>query len=75
MRKKTPEEIRAGVARKADMFKRFFNSADGEEILQALEEEFNHDQIVVPQDPHMTHYKLGQRDVVVYIRQLLRYEQ
>lgn len=66
-------KIKHELAHKAGAFKRVFLSADGEEVLQALRDEFNGD-VMFNSDPYKTAYNLGSRDLVVYIDQLLRYE-
>jgi len=62
----------AAIQRKADKVKQLFNSALGEEVLDILLEECDSDQIHVPNDPYTTAYNCGKRDVVVYIKQLMR---
>ena len=49
-----------------------FNTPAGKKVLRAMEEEF--DGVEIRQDsPHDTYYRLGQRDVVVYIKQMLKH--
>jgi hypothetical protein len=51
-------------------FQSVFKTPGGKEVLKALEDEF--DAMDIRDDnPHNTYYKLGQRDVVVYIKQML----
>ena len=69
---KTVDDVKLELARKIDLFKIVFNSEDGKKVLGALENEFDRDNLLVPGDPHSTHYNLGRRDVVVYIRQMLK---
>ena len=52
------------------MFRDVFNTPGGKEVLAALDAELNHPNIVGA-DPHMTYYKLGQRDIVMYIHEML----
>lgn len=66
----TRDEIMERLRTKVRYFHSTFTSTQGQVVLKALEEEFNHDNIK-SSDPHETYYRLGQRDVVVYIRQLL----
>lgn len=73
MAKKTPEQVKQELFKKADIVKRVLCTADGEKLLKFLEEEFDHEQIFTPGDPHHTAYRLGQRDVVVYLKQMKRY--
>lgn len=49
-----------------------FSTPEGKEVLKHLEQEFDAD-ILFERDPNVTAYNLGRRDVVVYIRQMLRY--
>jgi len=65
------EKILERLRAKSKNFNSVFSSPQGEQVLVALEEEFNHDNIMA-EDPYKTAYRLGQRDVVVYIRQLMR---
>lgn len=61
------------LARKASVLQRTFDSPLGKESLAILESEFDNEQIMVPGQPDTTHYNLGRRDVVVYIRQMIRF--
>jgi hypothetical protein len=60
------------VVHKSGFFHRIFTSPDGAKVLEWLEEEFDKDEIFAPGDPYATTYNLGKRDVVVYIRQMIR---
>ena len=64
------KDILERLRNKSRTFKSVFSSEQGQVVLQALEDEFNHVNIKSA-DPHETYYRLGQRDVVVYIRQLM----
>lgn len=70
---KVIQEQRRELAKKALKFKQVFNSDEGQEVLEMLEEEFNPD-VLFDDNPHRTAYNTGRRDVVVYIQQLLRFE-
>jgi hypothetical protein len=70
--KKLPKEALEALAQKSDYFYRVFKSPDGQKVLQALEGTFDLDDIFVAGDPYQTSYNLGSRDVVIYIKQLLR---
>lgn len=61
------------VKRKADLFKQLFASEVGKSVLEILTKEFHPDDLFVPTDPQTTAYKLGRRDVIIYINQMLRY--
>ena len=65
------EFVKANAMRKATNFRTLFSSPAGKEVLQALEDEFIPD-MLAKSDPHETYYALGQRDVVIYIKQLLK---
>lgn len=69
---KTADDVKLELARKIDIFKMVFNTDDGKKVLAALENEFDRDNLLAPGDPYSTHYNLGRRDVVVYIRQMLK---
>ncbi len=71
--KKPPEQAAIDkVVHKSGFFYRIFTSPDGEKVLEWLEDEFDRDEIFQRGDPHTTSYNLGKRDVVVYIRQMIR---
>jgi len=60
------------VVRKSGYFYRIFTSPDGKKVLEWLEEEFDSDEIFAAGEPDTTSYNLGKRDVIVYIRQMIR---
>lgn len=60
------------VVRKSGYFYRIFTSPDGKKVLEWLEEEFDSDEIFKAGEPDTTSYNLGKRDVIVYIRQMIR---
>lgn len=64
-------EVREKLILKTKKFRRVFGGGEGKAILEALEEGFDHDEIK-SSDPHETYYRLGQRDVVVYIKQMIK---
>lgn len=55
---------------KAKQFKAAFGTTQGEEVLKALSDAFEKQQLM-GSDPYETAYNVGQRDVVVYINQLV----
>ena len=59
------------VLRKSMAFAQVFSTPAGKEVLEALTEEFDGDELR-QNNPHDTYYRLGQRDVVKYIEQMLR---
>ena len=75
---KTQEELREetfnNLRQKARLFQQVFGTAAGEQVLEALDEEFNGVEIKAPTDSD-TNYNLGRRDVVMYIHQLLRFRE
>ena len=73
MSSNTVEDVKKRLAKKAALFKKVFESPDGQAALNVLREEFDALNIFVHGDPHGTSYKLGSRDVVKYIEQLVNY--
>jgi len=57
---------------KAGDFHKLFTSPVGKKVLQYLEDEFDDDEIFRAGVPDGTAYNLGRRDVIVYIRQMIR---
>jgi len=68
------EDVKKNLAKKAEVFQRVFTSLDGMEALRILTEEFDALNIYTQGDPHGTSYKLGSRDVVIYIKQLIKHK-
>ncbi len=60
------------VVHKSGFFYRIFTSPDGKKVLEWLEDEFDKDEIFKAGEPDTTVYNLGKRDVIVYIRQMIR---
>ncbi len=60
------------VVHKSGFFFRIFTSPDGKKVLEWLEEEFDSDEIFKAGEPDTTSYNLGKRDVIIYIRQMIR---
>jgi len=72
---KQPKEAAIeALGKKAGDFHKLFTSPVGVKVLQALEEEFNPDVLIGETDAE-TNYKVGGRDVVIYIRQMIRYKE
>jgi len=72
---KQPKEAAIeALGKKAGDFHKLFTSPVGVKVLQALEEEFNPDVLIGETDAE-TNYKVGGRDVVIYIRQMMRYKE
>lgn len=59
---------------KAGDFHKLFTSPVGVKVLRALEEEFNPD-VLIGETDAKTNYNVGARDVVIYIRQMIRYKE
>jgi hypothetical protein len=58
------------LRQKSRAFKSIFSGPEGQKALKALQDEF--DQLnIMSETPEKTAYKLGQRDVVKYIEQLI----
>ena len=60
-------KARAKALKKASAYQRLFKSPDGKVVLKDLEEEFERE-LHVPGDPYGTHIRVGQYDVIKYIR-------
>lgn len=72
MKTNPQEEVKARLARKAEVLKRTFSTPNGLEALEILEEEFTRGKMFHP-DPLSTAYLLGSREVVLYIQQLVKF--
>jgi hypothetical protein len=60
------------VRKKSKDFHTLFTSPAGVKVLEYLGEEFDQDEIFQAGVPDGTAYNLGRRDVIVYIRQMIR---
>ena len=60
------------VRRKSKDFHALFTSPVGVKVLGYLEDEFDLDEIFQAGVPDQTAYNCGRRDVIVYIRQMMR---
>ena len=69
---KPPKAAIQALGKKAGDFHKLFTSPIGVKVLESLEEEFNPDKLLGKDDAE-TNYKVGARDVVIYIRQMIRY--
>lgn len=65
------KEIQGELLRKAEDFKNLFETPTGKVVLAHLEAEFNPVQLF-DSNPHQTSYNTGRRDVVEYIKQMMR---
>lgn len=68
------EEIKKILAQKAMIVRSALGTADGQKLLEILENEFDKEKIHVPNDPYSTAHNLGGRDVIIYLKQLMRLE-
>ncbi len=59
------------LEKKAGDFHQLFTSPVGVKVLEALEEEFNPDKLIGSNNAE-TNYNVGARDVIIYIRQMIR---
>ena len=73
MMTKAQADIKERLERKAAVLQRVFSTPDGAEALDYPDEEFTRGALF-SQDPLSTAYKLGARDVVIYLQQLTRFE-
>ena len=69
---KAQADIKARLDRKAAVLQRVFSTPDGLEVLEYLDEEFTKG-VMFSQDPRDEAYKLGARDVVIYLQQLVKF--
>lgn len=73
--KKQPKKAAyEALNKKATDFHILFTSPVGVKVLESLEEEFNPDVLVGKSDAE-TNYNVGKRDVIIYIRQMIRYKE
>lgn len=69
------EEVRVKLAKKSGNFKTAFSTPAGEQVLQALREEFGSDQLCKPNATHRDDtVAAAQYDVLNYINLMLNYE-
>lgn len=66
-------DARKNLSRRAILFRQVFNSEDGKKVLAVLEAEAE-PEVLFDENPHKTAYNCGRRDLLIYIKQLLRYE-
>lgn len=60
------------LVKKSGEFHKLFTSPIGKTVLKYLEDQYDLDEIFQEGVPDGTAYKLGGRDVIVYIRQMIR---
>ncbi len=66
------DRVKSALAKKAQVVQRVMSSPDGKAMLELLEKEFLYGEMYDP-NPYRTHYNLGARDVVAYLRQLANF--
>lgn len=67
------DKVKLELSRKAHTFRTVFNTDAGQKIMGWLEQEAEPDHLF-DENPHKTAYNCGKRDLLIYIKQLLRYE-
>ena len=63
------DDVRAVMRRREESFHRAMRTAEGVELLRALEDEF-YDCDLMGKTPEETAFKLGAREVVVFLRRM-----
>jgi hypothetical protein len=71
-RREPMEQVRERLGRKASAVQQLLANPVGRELLTILEEEFEQRELFAP-DPLLMAYRLGGRDLVVYLRQLEKF--
>lgn len=71
-RPRTRDDALKSVRSKAKTVARFMNSPVGEKVIKLLDMEFSES---FGKDPHDTYRKLGNREVIDYLRQLQRIDE
>jgi len=66
------EDIKERAKYKVSRIQALFSTPEGKEVLKFLNDEFNGTELFVMGDPHATSYRLGQRDVYVYLEQAVK---
>lgn len=66
------EKAKEAVIKKAKIFRDMFQTPQGKKCLEFLEQEFDLEDLR-GHTTEDTYYNLGRRDVVVYIRQMLKF--
>lgn len=66
-------KMKSELSRKAHTFRMVFNSDEGKQVMAALEAEAEPEQLF-HENPHKTAYNCGKRDLLIFIKQILRYE-
>lgn len=67
----TPEEAKQNIKKLATTYRRLFETPNGMKVLLDLESEFEPDKLMGNNDAQ-TNYNVGKRDVVRYIKQMIR---
>ena len=68
------EKTKLTLAKKAAIVKRAFSTEEGRKVLGYLEDEFEKSDLA-DADVYKTYYNLGARDLLTYIKQLIRYDE
>ncbi len=67
------EKVQARLAKKSASVQAFLRSDVGREVIRVLEDEFYNGELMAD-TPEKTAYNLGRRDVVMYLKQLQRWD-
>ncbi len=65
---------RAKALKKVNVYKRLFTSPDGKVVLNDLIEAFDQE-LNVPGDSHGSHVRIGNYEVIQYIKQIMEVEE
>lgn len=69
------DEVKRKLMIKAGLVHKVFSSPDGKQVFEFLKEQFDSGELFSPDNPNLTNYRLGARDVVVYIQQLINHKE
>ena len=69
------ETAKRNLAQKSELFRMTFGTISGEKVLRYLEEEFAGSTPYTLGDSHDTARKVGNQEVIDYIRAMLQYNQ
>lgn len=68
------EELRQKALKKVACYKRLFKTPDGKKVLDDLTAAFDQ-KLNVPGDPFETHVRVGNHEVLQYIKQIMEVEE
>ena len=67
------EELRGKALKKVACYQRVFKTPDGKKVLEDLKAAFEQE-LNVPGDPFQTHVRVGNYEVIQYIKQIMEVE-